>query len=86
MARRVKKEEEKLEAAAAASPTPQAPTSSREDPLYPLEVYLENCKPMFGKQRYVVVGALHGVTIPPEGITKSHMQALIDRFLTKPLS
>lgn len=87
MARRVTKEQAKVMATAAAGAhAVNVAGSNPNDPVYPVEVYLENCKQMFGKQRYVLVGALAGVDVPEEGISKSHMTALIDTFLAKPLS
>ena len=54
-----------------------APTPTKKDPVYPVEVILENSKAMFGVPSYTIVGAM--VNAPTkEAYAVSEVQAYLD--------
>jgi len=83
MARRITKEELRQQAGNSA---PVVEPAYRGEPVYPLQVYLDNAKAMLGVERYTIVGAVSDRDNPSGEYTKSEIQALVIRFLNTPLS
>ena len=89
MARRQTKSEMQHERAVAAGPLggtgPLAsPASTNSDPVYPVEVLLENAKAMFGVPPYTIVGAM--VNAPTKAAyAVSEVQAYLDSIGSVPI-